>query len=497
MKAAYIALFALVFTLASAYNTEDGVVILNRGNFDQAISEFDYALVEFYAPWCGHCKRLAPEYSQAAEELASSHPEVKLCKVDAHEETSLAEKYEINGFPTLKFFIKGNSQPIEYNGGRTTNDILNWVRRKVGQVTVEVTSVEEAEKLLSSNEAVVFFFGTPSSNAYKNFASVASLFDEVIFVYSNNAAVLQKYGGNENTIVVFADYGEEKNVYNGDDSDNSLKNFISTHRFPIVMPFNQHSAQRIFAEGVSTIFLIRGNDANGAKAEEAFRTIANTFHSNIAFCLATIEEDLGGRLAEYLGIGEDDVPAIRIVDPTNNNKKYLLEKEVSTDNLRTFINDFLGNNLKPTFKSEAVPSSPFDGNVRVVVGKNFNEVVLDTSKDVLIELYAPWCGHCQELAPVYDALAAKFRDSNDVVIAKMDASANEVDGVEIQGFPTIRFYPKNNKQAPIEYEGDRSEASFVEFLKKNQNQTPSAGSSSSSQEQTRQEEKPKIKSDEL
>jgi protein disulfide isomerase family A protein 3 len=64
---------------------------------------------------------------------------------------------------------------------------------------------------------------------------------------------------------------------------------------------------------------------------------------------------------------------------------------------------------------------------QVVVGKNWDEVVNDASKNVLVEFYAPWCGHCKSLAPKYEVLGGKYEGSPDVVIAKIDATANDVE----------------------------------------------------------------------
>ncbi|CAF4035415.1 unnamed protein product, partial [Rotaria magnacalcarata] len=116
-------------------------------------------------------------------------------------------------------------------------------------------------------------------------------------------------------------------------------------------------------------------------------------------------------------------------------------------------------------KSQPVPEQTDD--VKVVVGKNFNDIVNDDTKDVLIEFYAPWCGHCKSLAPKYDELAKKLKKETSIVIAKMDATENDVPpAYEVQGFPTIYFAPKNSKSSPRKYEGGREVDDFIKYLAK-------------------------------
>lgn len=122
-------------------------------------------------------------------------------------------------------------------------------------------------------------------------------------------------------------------------------------------------------------------------------------------------------------------------------------------------------NIKPQVKSQPAPKKNA-GPVAVVVGKTFEEIVLDSKKDVLIELYAPWCGHCKELEPTYKKLGKKFKDEPNVVIAKMDATANDAPpAYKAEGFPTILFAPANDKKNPVKYEGNRDLESLVKFVK--------------------------------
>uniref|UniRef100_A0A8C6UMD6 protein disulfide-isomerase n=1 Tax=Neogobius melanostomus TaxID=47308 RepID=A0A8C6UMD6_9GOBI len=140
-------------------------------------------------------------------------------------------------------------------------------------------------------------------------------------------------------------------------------------------------------------------------------------------------------------------------------------EEMDADVLRDLL--WLSRRLKPIIKSQPVPKNK--GPVTVVVGKTFDEIVMDTQKDVLIEFYAPWCGHCKKLEPDYQALGKKYKGEKNLVIAKMDTTANDVpnDSYKVEGFPTIYFAPSNNKQNPVKFEGgDRTLEGFSKFIEK-------------------------------
>jgi protein disulfide-isomerase A6 len=97
---------------------------------------------------------------------------------------------------------------------------------------------------------------------------------------------------------------------------------------------------------------------------------------------------------------------------------------------------------------------------------NFDSIVLDSSKDVLVEFYAPWCGHCKRLAPDYEKLAQAFASEPNVVIAKIDADSHKVQGSKygVSGFPTIKWFGKNSKESPETYESARDIPSFVDYI---------------------------------
>jgi len=135
-------------------------------------------------------------------------------------------------------------------------------------------------------------------------------------------------------------------------------------------------------------------------------------------------------------------------------KKY--EGQRTAEALAEYVNSEAATNVKIA----AVPSS-----VVVLTEDTFQSVVLDETKDVLVEFYAPWCGHCKSLAPVYEKVASVFKHDEGVVIANLDADkyTSLAEKYGVSGFPTLKFFPKSNK-AGEEYEGGRDLDAFVKFI---------------------------------
>ncbi|TPX48862.1 hypothetical protein SeLEV6574_g01795 [Synchytrium endobioticum] len=108
------------------------VTVLTSGNFYNYVGTDKNVLVEFYAPWCGHCKTLAPTYEKVAKDF-SQESDCVVANVDATAATDLAEKYRVEGFPTIKFFPKGAKEsPVEYTAGRSEEDFLAYLNEKCG-----------------------------------------------------------------------------------------------------------------------------------------------------------------------------------------------------------------------------------------------------------------------------------------------------------------------------------------------------------------------------
>lgn len=128
---------AVLLLVGLALGQESNVLVLTDSTIEDALKENSHILIEFYAPWCGHCKRLAPEYEKAADLLKESGVAARIAKVDSTVEKNAAAAYSIRGYPTLLYFENG--QMVEkYSGGRTADEISKYVINKAGGQKVEL-----------------------------------------------------------------------------------------------------------------------------------------------------------------------------------------------------------------------------------------------------------------------------------------------------------------------------------------------------------------------
>ena len=263
-----LALVCLLGFAASEVTKEEGVLVLTEDNFDGVIAEHEFVLVEFYAPWCGHCKgrcfikslfswifslqfslfqplllilsswifltifsfsaltsyswyflveffliifsffsALTPEYAKAAGILLEKDSPIKLGKVDATEHSKLAEKFEVKGYPTLKFFRSGKA--TEYGGGRTADTIVSWVEKKTGPAAKTIDTVDAAKEFVEGLDiAVIGFFKDETTEAAKAFLGAAGSMDDHQFAITASDEIAAEYKVEGEAVVLFKKFDD-------------------------------------------------------------------------------------------------------------------------------------------------------------------------------------------------------------------------------------------------------------------------------------------------
>jgi len=494
-----LAVAVAIFAEEGEIQNEEGVLVLTKDNFEKATTDNKYVLVEFYAPWCGHCKALAPEYAKAAQKLADEGSEIKLGKVDATAETELAEKFEVRGYPTIKFFKEGKT--VEYSGGRQAADIVTWLNKKTGPPAAVVDSVDDAKKMIEKADVVVVgFFMDVDSEAAKAFISVADDKDDVPFGITSSKEVFDEYKVEKDGIVLFKKFDEGRNDFDGEFTAENIKTFVTANELPRVIEFTQDNAAKIFGGEVKNhvlLFISKKSDEFKGHHEN-FDKVAGEFKGKCLFIYIDIDDDDNARILEFFGLKAEDCPSIRFISLGEDMVKYKPPTDsLAADDVQKFVAETLDGKTKPHLMSEDVPEDWDSKPVKVLVGKNFEEVAKDKSKSVFVEFYAPWCGHCKQLAPIWDELGEHFQDKDDVVIAKMDSTANELEDVKVHSFPTIKFFPKDSDEV-IDYSGERTLDGFKKFLESGgKDQTTGEEEEEEEEEPEEPEGEESLKKDEL
>lgn len=270
-------------------------------------------------------------------------------------------------------------------------------------------------------------------------------------------------------VALYRKFDEPVVVHSGEIAESELKAFIASSSVPTLIEFSDEYIEPIFQEQKPACFLfVDEKNEDHKKLIETFGKAAESEKGRIFFAHSGIENGIQQRLAEFVGVTADNLPRLMIIGFNNQGiDKYVFEEDVATitsDQVAEFITKYENGDLAKFLKSEDIPEDNDDA-VKVVVGKNFDDIVGKDS-DVLLEFYAPWCGHCKALEPKYKELATELKDVKGLVIAKCDATANEMDGINISGFPTIKYFPQGST-TPIEYDGEREIEGFKKFLEEN------------------------------
>jgi protein disulfide isomerase len=499
-RAVAFCLLPLLFAAAvlAAKSGASASVSLNEKTFDKQINAHRIALVKFIAPWCGHCKRMKEDWDAAAVDL-SGQKDLLVAEVDATVETKLRDRFEIRGFPTIKLFVNG--KPVaDYNGERTKDALVNFVRRQMTPPVVVVNSSAQVSALnVDKERARVVAYLPETLSATERAArltqleqaarTLRELFPDLVFYQTSDVEAAHALGADAHpalakdtaAIVVARPHTESESVQERvhikawdapgaagtrqdktEDTTEPLQQFIRLHAVPLVGEISQATAE--LYQDIGNPLFIMFDDAPHKpeqKGASIMKQMAKKYRSRISFVLANAEKL--ARFREYIGCTDGRRFAIHVLGEDSN---FIYDGATDEASIEKFISDYLDGKLQPTLRSEESPAEN-TGPVQVVVGKTWNQIVMDPEKDVFVEQYAPWCGHCRNLEPAYEELARKLAPVKTVVIAKMDATKNDAPGeYKARGFPTLLFFPAGSTKKSIRYEGDRSVADMLSFIQK-------------------------------
>ncbi|XP_055709499.1 protein disulfide-isomerase A5 [Phlebotomus papatasi] len=360
-----------------ASETSSEIVHLTAKSFEPALKDEKSVMVMFYASWCGHCKKMKPEYEKAAEIMKDENIAGVLAAVDAPKEGALASKYGINGYPTVKFFEFGE---FKYD-------------LKVRQANEIVAFMRDPKEPPPPPPPEAPWEDQPSE--------VIHLTDDTF------KTVLKK---KKNVLVMF------------------------------YAPWCGH--------------------CKAAKPE--FVKAAEQFKDDPKYELAAIDCTKHKETCSAHNV--KGYPTIKYFSYLKTVKEYMGLSRKEKD----FVN-FLKAGGESEKKKEESPEEAFEkfpGSQHIIHlnDDNFDKIIAEHKK-VFVFFYASWCGHCKVVKPVISEIAEDMsRKEDGAKVAAIEASvnANVAKRFKIEGFP--RFNMFIDGQVVSEYKGERSRTGFTEYI---------------------------------
>lgn len=204
--------------------------------------------------------------------------------------------------------------------------------------------------------------------------------------------------------------------------------------------------------------------------EDALRQAARSHAGHVLVVFADSTSDVTDGLMEYFGVPLDSSDVHFFGLDVRREIKYATDPllpSLRNEPLVAALDGFLAS-LRDGSASKLIRSQPRPaddkGPLVEIVGDSFDELVRQSAKDVLLEVYAPWCGHCKKLEPTYEQLARRYADVPSVTIARMDGTANEVPGVHVDGYPTLVLYTASGQRVEAGEEVEMSVEGIARFI---------------------------------
>lgn len=439
-------------TQSELFPREDDVVVVSEHNFEQLFKSFEHVLLDVYAPWCTHCQKLAPEYAKVAASF-KDNKKMAIAKLDATASPIVAGKLDVEGYPTILIFASGKYMG-KYEGQRKAESMIKYIDENFRQLSEPVQTQESVDDLVQRFSSIVLRVGG-GKKYHQEFLAMAKDLDFIQIFHTDAEELVQKYGSAQGSIVVLSKYntplvalGKEGRIETA-----AVQNALKINRYETVSRLGETTQtmdglNRIFQNKEPAIILF-SDSQEGDKFQQTFESMAAQrrvqLHQSPFFLVSGLkgvrQEKLIEGLKVPIDVASDSGCRLWIIEYTDRMIYYRgpSNSDLTETTIQRFLAGYDEGSLTRYLRSEEVPKKE-EGSVQSVVGSNFKEKVLEADKDVVVAFYVPWCRSCKRQQPQFSELAEQYAEN--MIFLKMDVSKNEVEGLQIQKYPTYSYFKK-------------------------------------------------------
>ncbi|XP_072454075.1 protein disulfide-isomerase-like protein of the testis isoform X2 [Notamacropus eugenii] len=408
---------------------------------------------------------------KAVDIMGKENTGVLFGKVNITSEKLLEQEFAIKDVPTVKLFVEGQrKQPIDCGGVIEATALVAWLRNQIRLSILLLTSREQTKTFISSRKlSVIGFFEDLHEGTVELFYELVKDFPEVPFGVTEKRDIWIQYGITIDTMIVFQQ-GTIVHLEECEEDEHHLRDLSRIVKFftmDLVIEYNIETMDQIYDMPIRNhiLLFISKNSTEFDVLIKVFESVAQKFKNKLIFLIVNTDEVDNIHVLEYFQISSWDIPGVRILNLTKNMRYRMPAEEITFKNVKKFCENFLDGLAKQQLPSENIPKDWDTKPVKVLVGKNFKEVVFSHKRNAFVMFYAPWSYECKSLLPVLEELGKKYQYHESVTIAKIDITANDIHQMFLGKYPFFKFFPAKSDSV-VPYSGKYTLEAFIEFVEK-------------------------------
>ena len=479
------------------------LLILSDLTYEEALKEYQYILISAYAEWCTKCTTIEEELQKIAEYFENNYesPEIVFSIIYGSYNYDYMKRFSIQGYPSLTLF-SGYNKINEYFDTYKSELIIPWIRKNIFPLIQPIYDQITFNYILLKTHIskVIAYFGY-DKNVIKILELNALSHKKYTFCQILNKDMYNKYNVSENYIILFKSNDELNNTIKSPFNYEIIEKFIDKYSHKLIKPLNYHNIKKHFSKKKHLLLFISKllNRQQEKKLIPNFEKICKEIRSKIQCVSSLYDKRDIEKLRRYVPTqgnpfrsqrrNEEEYELERLkadllinlydslkINDINQTDVYLIDlrdKDIYAYNIEynqykiiDFVNKWFNNKLTNETK---IKIDSFLNSYVILTNQNkFNDDVINNEFNVIVKFFAPWCGFCKKLIPIYQNLAKYYLGKKKKIkFIEIDSTNNEINGINIDTYPTIYFFRKNNKKNPILFIGENSFKEIKKFIDEN------------------------------
>lgn len=414
-----------------------------------------------------------PEFEKFVDERKTDPVFVKknvsFAKIDSVHNSNLMRQLNIKVYPTIFLFQKNGESKEKYRGHLNMDQFKSWLLKQLKDTRRSPSRLVEKHQIIFDKQRevtpFVLFFGlNPETPEFQTYLAVAAQKVEHVFIHAFQQDIREYYNITEGEQRLYVHNREEDThkmnkmiQFRGNmTNEKEIIEFVRTFTVSGLVNLESSKYGKMFQRSGPTLFIVF-NETIREQLElfRIFYDMRPKFYNKVlmGFLQANSSDTYQSFVRDWGIKYTSQIPCIAYIEPpvagTTKAKRYFVSDiKFDKDEIWKIYQDFKNGVHEPYYRQEPIPENN-TGLIKNVVRANFDLIVNDKKKDVILMFFQPGCHNCQEFQPKYFEAATRLSNNKNIVFAQVNAVANELDEYDIKRYPDVKFYPANDKN-PID-----------------------------------------------